>query len=436
MMQALGVDENSQSYKRLCIQLDDAKMNLDALIAAQREMIESGSAYTSGKDTERYAALAEQVKVYKAAIDEFAGAEAQARSEIDAEAASEEREAVSKAKASSETRKATRHNHLLASALKAVAKAAQRVPSAASNMVGGLKKFLMISTKSTNASASLIKGLTGLGRMLKTRIKRMFISEIFKSLSAGINNLRGYSSAFNASVGSMKNSLTGLSGNIAVAASNLVNALAPAIVQIIDWISTAISYINAFFALISGRGTFTRAKSATDAYTRSLQGAGGAAQELKNQVYGFDELNKEQDKSGGGGGSGGNGPEFEDVGIDTALPENILNLFNTLKEKFLQGEWNELGQIIGSALNIIIYSVNDWIKDVLQPAAVTWSSNIAKVFNGLVDGIDWSALGTLFANGLNVLTESISTFVGEFDWVSLGSRLGTGANALVENTDW
>ncbi len=135
--------------------------------------------------------------------------------------------------------------------------------------------------------------------MLITRIKRTFIGTVFKDLQLGLQSFAKYSSAFNAAMSSMKNSMTAVSGNIGVLAGNLITALAPALNTIIDWISKAISYVNAFFALLAGKSTYTVAKKGTADYAASLDKSGksaknaqGAVRDLKKEVYGFDELNK------------------------------------------------------------------------------------------------------------------------------------------------
>ena len=57
--------------------------------------------------------------------------------------------------------------------------------------------------------------------------------------------------------------------------------------------------------MLGGKSTVTVAKKQMDSYADSAAGAGGAMEELKRQVYGFDELNKRSKDSDGGGGGGG-----------------------------------------------------------------------------------------------------------------------------------
>lgn len=383
-------------------------------------MLQNGSAYISGKDTEQYAALSQQMEAYRAAISSFDQAEENARVGLERETIAAANNAAAVERDGQAKKRATQHSHVFANALKSVARAAMRIPGAISSMIGKLRGFLSMSKKSSNATNALIKGLTGLGRMLKTHIKRTFISSIFKSLTAGIHNLANYSSAFNASMSSMKNSMTGLSGNIAVTASNLINTLAPAISTIIDWVSQAISYLNAFFALLQGKSVFTRAKKATDDYASSLSGAGGAAKDLKNQVYGFDELNKASDSGGGGGGggSGSGGAMFEDVGIDAVLPNNIRNLFENIKNAVMAGEWSRLGAILAGQLNEIIATAAESVQGWGEKIGNAISNAIATA-DGFISTTDWVGIGTVIKNFL-VGKDGNGGILGTLDLSSAG----------------
>ena len=198
-----------------------------------------------------------------------------------------------------------------------------------------------------------------------------------------MGSLAKYSTAFNSSMSSMKNATTGLSANLAITFGGLINAIAPAITTFINMISRAISYLNAFFALLSGKSFVTVAKKQTDDYAKSLGGAAGAAKELKEQVYGFDELNKASsaDSGGGGGGGGASGDLFEDVPIESLLPDSVASFFDALKSAFKAGDWEGIGLIVADGLNGIVKRVDGWIT-VVRPIAAEWSSRIARVFNG------------------------------------------------------
>lgn len=287
----------------------------------------------------------------------------------------------------------------------------------------------------TLTSNGLVKSLFSMKRMLVSRVKRMFISAIFKEVQASLHNLAKYSDEFNQSMSNIKNAARGMGGNLAVTFGNLVNLIAPALSTIINWLSTAISYLNSFFALLSGKSTVTVAKKATDDYAKSLKSAGGAAKDLNDQVYGFDELTKQEDKSGGGGGGSG-GSAFEEQDIGSLLPESIQNLFNSIKDAIAAQEWEKVGSLVADGLNWVVVKVDDWINTKFRPEGVKWAGIIARVLNGFVDNFDFVALGKLFADGLNALLDIGYTFLTTFDWARLGVQLANGINSIFNNVDW
>lgn len=450
MMEDTGVKKKSAAWKRVQLEIDNTIAKLEQYEARMQQLESSGQAYMPGQDSARYQQTASALQNMQAQLAHYE----ELASNFDTVSAPASNSEKSLKKVDSELRQKPKDAGIASNAISAFGNALKGAGSAALRVsatlaritfkglaagakaaANGLKGYAAKAADGALTSKGLVKSLTSLKTMLVRRIKETFIRTIFNDLGASMNNLAKYSSAFNAAMSSMKNSTTGLSGNIAVAASNLVNTFAPAISTIIDWISQAISYLNAFFALLSGKSTMTIAKKSTDDYAKSLKGAGGAAKDLKNQVYGFDQLNKEQDKSGGGGGAS-SGAEFQDVSIASYLPESLMNLFNSIKAAFEAGEWEKIGYLISDSLNTVVVSVDSWITGTLEPAAVTWADRIARIINGFVSGLDWNSVGITIGDGLNVITRTVNQFVSSFDWVSLGAGLGAGANGLVSGIDW
>ena len=451
MLQDLGVKSGSAQMERLNYQIQLVNDKMNDLRGTMQAMEQSGKAFTMGSDTTQYQMMAQQLADMQQQLAHFQSI-AQNFDQISpqAEQAEESLESVDRElkQKPKDASLASRALHGLGTALLATAKAGLKVVSVmgritfkalaagAKQAANGMKGFFNSSEKTGEALKGLIKPLTSVKTMLKSRIKRMFISEIMKSVQAAMTALQSYSAQFKASMAGIKAAATGMSGNVAVAFGSLMNAIAPTIITIINLISQAISYLNAFFAMLSGRGTVTVAKKNTDAYAQSLKGAGGAAKELNNQVFKFDELNKEQkDNGGGGGGNGAAAPEFEEVAITDLLPTDVAEFFTRLKEAFANGDWEGVGGIVAEGLNVIVHAVDGWITQI-TPLALTWSANIARILNGLVSGIDWEGLGATVGNGLNLITGTINTFFSTFDFVKLGAGLARGMNGLFNEVNW
>ena len=298
-----------------------------------------------------------------------------------------------------------------------------------------MKGFVTQARKATLTSNGLVKALTSVKRMLISRVKRMFISQIFNGMKEALQTLAKFSDTFNSAMSNIKNSAKELSGNLAVSFGNLITAIEPVLTQIINALSKAITYINAFFALLSGKTTMTVAKKQTDSYRDSLDGAAKSAEDLKNQVYSFDELNKRSDKDSSGGADDGS-DLFEEVPIDSVIPEEIKKFLDELKDLWENQEFFDFGKKLAEALNSILQTADDWINNVFRPKGVEWAGNIAEILNGLVDGFDWELLGKTVADGLNAIFDIVNTFLTKFDFEALGKGIGEAINGLFDNVEW
>lgn len=470
-MRDLGVSENSQQWKRLELQIQQAEDQLARYQERIAEMERDGSSFVMGVDTAEYAAL-------NAALDEIKTRLVSMRAEADAaftppyldrwnqmvtlsgsirnafvSAFSTIRDAAMTA-GTAITHPLQTVDRLLGAVVSGAVRAAQnlasmakkavvfgfnQISSAAKKAISGLKEFTSKSKTASASAGGLIKALTSVKTMLKSRIKRMFISYLMNEVKSAMSALVQYSSAFDGAISGMRNATTELAGNLTVTFSNLVNAVAPAITTIINLVSQATSYLSAFFAMLGGKSTVTVAKKQTDSYADSLSGAASAAKDLDkaNKTLGIDELNVfSNDDNSGGGGAGDASDMYEDVSIDSLLPEDVSNWFDRIKAAFAEGDWYGIGRIISEGLNSALGVVDGRIDGTLRPAAVAWAARIAEPINGLVDGLDWTQLGKTFAAGLNTVFDVSNTFLTTLNFKNLGVGIGKALKGLFNNLDW
>ena len=154
----------------------------------------------------------------------------------------------------------------------------------------------------------------------------------------------------------------------------------------------------------------------------------------------MDEVNpedyfKDLDDAADGLGNGIN-DMFEEVPIDSILNDTIKDWIDRLKAAWAAGDWEGVGRIIAEGLNKGMQIVDDWINNTFRPMGVKWAEIIARILNGLVDGLDWSLLGKTVADGLNAIADIINTFLTTFDFYKLGSGIGTAIKSWFDNIDW
>ena len=264
----------------------------------------------------------------------------------------------------------------------------------------------------------LFKELTRVSKMLKLMITRMVLRKVIQGVIDGFKNLAQYSSTFDATLSLLWNSLRQLGNAIAAAVSPLLNALAPALNYIIQLCIKAVNVINQLISALTGMGTWTRAKTLTDDYAKSLDKSNKSAKALKKTVLGFDELNQLQDNNSGGG--GGTDPKnmFEEVPIDP----KILNFIDNLKKKigelkkywdsFLKGFKKGLGDDWKDKVALIkdgALRIKEALKDIFQDPDVTKArEGFYLAFSEMLGAI----AGTWVRIGLNIganLAQGIAT---------------------------
>ena len=127
---------------------------------------------------------------------------------------------------------------------------------------------------------------------------------------------------------------------------------------------------------------------------------------------------------------------FEDVPIDSILSDTIKDWIDKLKKAWTSGDWEGVGAIIADGLNKGMQRVDDWINNTFRPMGVKWAEIVARVLNGLVDGLNWSLLGQTIADGLNGIADIINKFLTTFDFYKLGSGIGTAIKSWFDTIDW
>ena len=272
------------------------------------------------------------------------------------------------------------------------AKSVERVGKAAEKSNKGLGNFL--------ASLKRIAFYRVIRGIIKS-ITSAFTEGLEKAylFSEGIAEIGGH--RFAAAMDSMKSSANAMKGQLGSAFISLLTAIMPLILQLISLVTKAADAIAQFFAAFTGKN-YLKAVEAPAKWANAAGGAAKAAKEWKNQLLGFDEINRLNEPNQGGGGGGANpleGYDFEASPIN----EKILAFVEKLKVAL---EW--------------VKNHMDAIKDV-----------------ALAIGIAFAALklGTLIANILGVgsafaaiavpvalLTAGIAMLVLGFkEWIETGT---------------
>ena len=358
---ALGGKEDSQRYKSLQYDIDELANTIRYAEGELKDLEESGKAFTLGSGTKEAAADMQRLEAEMRKLADMNNRLGTSYSSIKGQ--------VNDYK-----------NNLLKT------DAAQKKASKSS-------KQLDKSLKSTGKSANSAN--FGLAKMLGTSILYSFtfqaISAAMNSIKEGFTNLAQYSGETNASISMLWGSLETLKNSLATAFAPILNTIAPILSAFIDMLSTAASYVSMFFAILSGKDTYTRAVAVQKDYAASLQdtasAAGAAADEMERYLSPLDDINRftPADSGGGGGGGGGagggagNGPLFEEVPINSKFASilgKVTDELKRIKDLVSEGFWDGLGDYepIIDELKKDIDSIKDHLKDIFTDPEVQKAS--------------------------------------------------------------
>lgn len=201
-----------------------------------------------------------------------------------------------------------------ASEIKKVTSAIHGLSGAVSKTTGPMKNFL-----------------SSLKRIAYYRFIRTIIKEISQAFTEGLKNaylfsagVEGTGHRFAEAMDAMKSASTQMKNQLGSAFISLLAALTPLLVQIINLATKAADAISQFFAAFTGT-TYLKAVNVSDHFADTMASGAASAKEWKNQILGFDEINRLNAPSGGGGGSSGLSPSsmFEEAPIDEKWLERV-----------------------------------------------------------------------------------------------------------------
>ena len=222
------------------------------------------------------------------------------------------------------------------------------------------------------------------GRIATTMLIRSAIRALIKDIKEGVNNVYEWSKvnngAFAKSLDTLKNKSGELKNSLGAAISPVIQAAIPLLNSLASAAINALNWVNQLISLLTGKGSWTKATEGVHDYATEVGKAGGAAQKWLAK---FDELNVMT--SGGGGGGGKANVDYSD------MFEEVTRFDDEIKEvaAFLKDNFDTIKKIaIGIGIAILGWKLSNAFAETLPML-----SNIA----GLI-GVGAAITITLLAN--------------------------------------
>lgn len=323
------------------------------------------------------------------------------------------------------TKEAGKHNTKLKQSTKSASKLGAAIQ-------GALCKMKKLNTSTSKAQS----GFSNLVRTMKMMMLSMVVFQVMQKglefVSSGLKNLAVYSSEYNKTMSEFVSSTSQLKDALAVAFQPILNVVIPILSKFIGYISSACNAVSRFFAILSGKSTYTKAIKQNKDYASSLDKVGDSAKKAQSSLAGFDDLDvlSKSDTSSSGGSSNGaaDGSGFKEESVG-----EISDWAQAFKDAIEAGDWYGVGSLLADKLNSVMDSI-DWKS--IQQKAKQFGVNLALGLNGFNDEVDWYGIGSTIGNALQTAISFAFGFVTTFDWSSLGTGLGNVINGAINSVDW
>ena len=258
--------------------------------------------------------------------------------------------------------------------------------------------------KDVSNTVPKFKALHKVLRIASTMLIRMGLRTLFKGVKEGFNNYYQYAkntgNEFSKAMDNVSSAWSQLKNQMGAAIAPAIGAIIPILNGIASAAIAAFNALSQLFALLGGKGVWSKATAQVTAFDAAASKAGGGGGGLKEMLAKFDELNVIAQEGGGGGGGGTTADEY-------------MSMFEEMYE------FDSKIQAIANAIKEIV----NWVKEnlaIVYEAAVGigmailgWK--ISKAFEG-----DLATFGKILAGSALLVVSVVLSF-------DVGKKVGSGA---------
>lgn len=269
--------------------------------------------------------------------------------------------------------------------------------------------------KAKKGESGWSKFMRSLRRIALYRVVRSVIKSITDSLREGLQNYAQYDKATNTAMSDLNNSVNQLKNTVGVTAGQLMQTLAPVLIQITNLAVELFDSINMALASLQGKDTYSKAIKQNEDYAKSLK-------KVNSQLLSFDKF----ETLSGGDQQTDPASLFEEV----AIPEELNETASMFKEIFeIMGQIWEIAQDIFEALKPLALPMMDLMSSVLDLASVILDilmpaiNSVADFIGGIVQQI---------SGAVRIISGILKLLTGDFEgaWESIGKGFASMVNGV------
>lgn len=350
--------------------------------------------------------------------------------------------------------------------------ALEKVQGSAASVGGGAgaraaKGVEQVGKAAEKATKPMNNFLASLKRIAFYRIIRGIIKSITQAFQEGLEKaylfsagVSGEGNRFAAALDRMKSAGNQMKGQLGSAFIGLLAAVEPVLIALINIVTKVADAISQLFAAFTGK-TYLKANATAAQFAGTMARGGAAAKEWKNQLLGFDEINRLNEPSNGGGGGGGANPldgfDFEDSPIE----KKFMRFADKVK-RALQWVKDHMDLIKGIALAIggalLTWKIGSFFRNLTGiPGQMSTVLELAIAIGGAImfivgacdawkNGVDWDNMAlmiggvALAATGLGLaiggVAAAVALLIGGIAMLVIGIREWIKTGELSTQTFW
>ncbi len=330
------------------------------------------------------------------------------------------------------------------------------ITSAASAVAGlgrkSLSVFGSIGSAAKKAFSSAKKDTNSFGKLANNmfmRLRGVILSAfVFNAVSKGLRELTSYLGGVISTNKEFMNSLAVTKGNLLTAFQPILEAVMPALSALGSGLVYVTGLLAQFMSLLTGKSLSQMQASAkaADKEAKAIKGVGKEAKNARNELYSFDEINKQTAESAAGG-DAATIPEFE-------LPQ--FSMPDWLKKITLEikaGNWEQAGTALADALNGVVEKVDfdgigarigqglqgafdlglGFLRNVNTEQA---GASVAAMVNGIFRKLNPKTVGAAFGAFWNRVVDLVYGIATKTDWSGIGKWVSKTFNHFFEEFDF
>jgi hypothetical protein len=332
-------------------------------------------------------------------------------------------------------------------------------------------------TKATSKVSALSKILSSLKRIAFYRMIRSAIKSVMEAFKEGLewsytfsNGVKGEGHRFAQAMNTMTAASYTMKAQLGSAFISLLTAVQPILTTLINLVTKVADAMSQLFSAFSG-STYLRAKDTSVTFADTMKSGANSAKEWKNQLMGFDEINRLEAPTGSGSGSGSNIVDpsvLYEVAELSPIFQDLKGRIDEIREAF-HAWWTDpslenfvglVGQVLSFVLEIdqglmnlgfdnVLIPIGEFIDKVGETFGVDlgvadFLRDLKDNLNDMMDALQElvenpskqtleeyaSALGKVFGIGEG---QPITEFFKRIDWAGLWNGLWEGMKTALQN---